>query len=84
MSSMIESPTAVTGPGTGAVPGAPLDATTVVEVVVAGGSGVVVDPAGREAELVEAELVGVTPTPLPGGPVVGGPGDAAGVTAEVS
>jgi hypothetical protein len=34
MSNMMESPTAVTGPGTGAVPGAPLDAATVVVVLV--------------------------------------------------
>ena len=46
MSNMIESPTAVTGPATGAVPGAPLETGTVVVVVAV-------------VEVVEVEVRGV-------------------------
>jgi hypothetical protein len=88
MSSMIESPTVVTGPATGAVPGAPLEVTTDVEVVVDVdvdvdvGAEVDVGAAAVDAEGLADVVARVAPDPE--WMVVGVPEDADGVTAAVS
>jgi hypothetical protein len=77
MSNMIESPTAVTGPATGAVPGAPLETGTVVVVVV------VVEVVEVEVEVevrgvVTPDVATLVPAVVPVGPawtVVGVPDD---------